>query len=89
MRRDHVPYDVWRKQGHINVTEGNVIHYAFIEKQIVELGKRFNIKEIGVDRWNATQMIQNLEDEGFTMVPIGTGLQGYVTADQGALQAAA
>lgn len=73
VRRDHVPYDVWRKQGHINVTEGNVIHYAFIEKQIVELGKRFNIKEIGVDRWNATQMIQNLEDEGFTMVPIGQG----------------
>ena len=73
VRRDHVPYDVWRKQGHINVTEGNVIHYAFIEKQIVELGKKFNIKEIGVDRWNATQMIQNLEDEGFTMVPIGQG----------------
>ena len=25
VRRDHVPYDVWRKQGHINVTEGNDI----------------------------------------------------------------
>lgn len=44
-----------------------------IEKYIKELGKKYNIKEIGVDRWNATQMIQNLEDEGFTMVPIGQG----------------
>ena len=73
VRRDHVPYDVWKKNGYINVTEGNVIHYSFIEKFIENLGKKFNIKEIGVDRWNATQMIQNLEDSGFTMVPIGQG----------------
>lgn len=73
VRRDHVPYDVWKKNGYINVTEGNVIHYSFIEKFIENLGKKFNIKEIGVDRWNATQMIQNLEDIGFTMVPIGQG----------------
>ncbi len=75
VRRDHVPYDVWRRQGYINVTEGNVIHYDFIEKMIIDLGKKFNIKEIGVDRWNATQMIQNLEAEGFTMVPIGQGMK--------------
>ncbi|MBQ3462427.1 MAG: hypothetical protein IJH36_04825, partial [Clostridia bacterium] len=75
VRRDHVPYDVWRKQGYLNVTEGNVIHYSFIEKFIEELGKKYNIKEIGVDRWNATQMIQNLEDLGFTMVPIGMGFK--------------
>ena len=73
VRRDHVPYDVWKQQGYLNVTEGNVIHYSFIEKYIKELGEKYNIKEIGVDRWNATQMIQNLEDEGFTMVPIGQG----------------
>ena len=75
VRRDHVPYDVWRKQGYLNVTEGNVIHYSFIERFIEELGKKYNIKEIGVDRWNATQMIQNLEDLGFTMVPIGMGFK--------------
>lgn len=74
-RRDHVPYDVWHKQGLINVTEGNVIHYSFIERFIEELGKKYHIKEIGVDRWNATQMIQNLEDMGFTMVPIGQGMK--------------
>lgn len=26
-----------------------------------------------MDRWNATQMIQNLEGEGFTIVPFGQG----------------
>lgn len=72
-RRDHVLYDVWKRQGYINTTEGNVIHYGFIEKYIENLGKLYNIKEIAVDRWNATQMIQNLEDLGFKMIPFGQG----------------
>lgn len=73
VRRDHVPYDVWEKQGLFRVTEGNVVHYARIERDIMELGKLYHILEIGVDRWNATQLIQNLEGEGFTMVPFGQG----------------
>ena len=68
-RRDHVLYDVWKRQGFINTTEGNVVHYGFIEKFIEDLGERYNIKEIAFDRWNATQMVQNLEDMGFTVVP--------------------
>lgn len=72
-RRDHVPYDVWAQQGFIMTTEGNVIHYGFIEKCIEEQAKLYDIREIAVDRWNATQMIQNLEDDGFAMVPFGQG----------------
>lgn len=74
-RRDHVLYDVWERQGYIHTTEGNVIHYGFIERFIEELGKKYHIKEIAYDRWNATQMVQNLEDEGFTMVPFGQGFK--------------
>lgn len=72
-RRDHVLYDVWKRQGYIQTTEGNVIHYGFIEKFIEDLGKIYNIREIAFDRWNATQMVQNLEDMGFTVVPFGQG----------------
>lgn len=75
VRRDHVPYDIWEKKGYINTTEGNVVHYAFIEKFIENLGKRFNIREIAFDRWGATQMVQNLEDMGFTVVPFGQGFK--------------
>ena len=39
VRRDHVPYDIWKHQGHLLTTEGNVIHYGFIEKFIEELGQ--------------------------------------------------
>lgn len=54
-------------------TEGNVIHYGYIENFIEELGTKYNIKEIAFDRWGAVQMTQNLEGMGFTVVPFGQG----------------
>ncbi len=73
VRRDHVMYDVWERQGFLQTTQGNVVHYGHIEQFIVNLGERFNIREIAYDRWNATMMVQSLEDDGFTMVPFGQG----------------
>ena len=73
VRRDHVPYDLWQRQGYLMTTEGNVVHYSFIENFIDELGTRFNIREIAFDRWGAVQMSQNLEGLGFTLVQFGQG----------------
>ena len=75
VRRDHVIYDQWERQGFIQTTEGNVVHYGAIEKFICELGERYNIREISYDRWNATMMVQTLEDDGFTMIPFGQGFR--------------
>lgn len=73
--RDHVNYDVWAKQGYIQTTEGNVVHYDFIEKFICDLGEKYNIREIAFDRWNATMFVQKLEGDGFNMVPFGQGFR--------------
>ena len=75
VRRDHVPYDIWQKQGYLKTTEGNVVHYGFIEVFIEELSTLYNIKEIAFDRWGAVQMTQNLEGLGFTVVPFGQGFK--------------
>ena len=74
-RRDKVPYRSWEQMGLFNVTEGNVIDYNAIEQKIIELGEIYHILEIGVDRWNATQLITNLQGDGFIMVPIGVGFK--------------
>ena len=79
VKANSVPYDVWEKQGYLLATEGNVIHYDFIEKFICDLAEKYHILEIAVDRWNATHMIQNLEDQGFTMVPFGQGFASMST----------
>ena len=75
VRRDHVPYDLWERQGTLMTTEGNVVHYGYIEKFIERLGEKFNIREIAFDRWGAVQMVQNLEGMGFTVVPFGQGFK--------------
>ena len=75
VRRDHVPYDIWKKQGYLETTEGNVIHYGYIEQFIDDLGKKYNIREIAFDRWGAVQMVQNLGGLGFTVVPFGQGFK--------------
>lgn len=72
-RRDHVPYDIWKQQGFLHTTDGNVVHYGFIEEFIETLGTQYNIREIAFDRWGAVQMTQNLEGLGFTVVPFGQG----------------
>ena len=79
VNRDHVPYDLWERQGFLQTTEGNVVHYGYIEKFIENLGERFNIREIAFDRWGAVQMVQNLEGMGFTVVPFGQGFKDMST----------
>ena len=75
VKRDHVIYDVWAQQGYLQTTEGNVVHYGYIESFIEELGTKYDIREIAYDRWGAVQMTQNLEGMGFTVVPFGQGFK--------------
>lgn len=70
---DRVPYVEWEKEGYIEQTDGNVIDYDTIRARINELGERFQIKEIAIDRWNATQLSTQLDGDGFKMIPFGQG----------------
>ena len=75
VNRDHVPYDLWNRQGFLETTEGNVVHYGYIEKFIEKLGEKYQISEIAFDRWGAVQMVQNLEGMGFKVIPFGQGFK--------------
>lgn len=74
-RRDKVPYDIWASQGLLHTTPGNQVDYAFLKKTVRDLSRLYDIREIAYDRWNATPVIQDLQAEGMTMVPIGQGYQ--------------
>lgn len=72
-KKDKVPYSVWQKKGYIEMTEGNVIDYKTIRYRILKYTEIFNIREIAYDRWGATQLVQELEEEGMQIVPFGQG----------------
>ena len=71
--RDRVPYDSWKKNGFIETTPGAVIDYEFIRAKINELAEKYHIKEIAIDRWNATQLSTQLSADGFEMIGFGQG----------------
>jgi phage terminase large subunit-like protein len=75
VKRDRVPYDVWKRNDLLTLTDGNVIDYDAIRAKVQELGEQFNIREIAFDRWNATQVTTQLAGDGYTMVPFGQGFQ--------------
>ena len=72
-RRDRVPYDVWRDQGFLVATPGNATDFAFIEREIVDLAARFDLREVAYDRTFAGEIVQNLQDEGVKLVEFGQG----------------
>jgi len=77
--RDKVNYLNWVKSGDIRETEGAGIDYSKIRKDIVEdIGQKFPIVKLGMDRWNATQLAQQLADDGLNVVWRG---QGYKDMD--------
>ena len=72
-RKDKVPYLEWASQGHIQLTEGDVQDYDFIRKKINDIGQEYMIKEICYDRWNSSQLVIQLQDDGANMSPFGMG----------------
>jgi phage terminase large subunit-like protein len=76
-RRDRVPYPQWIREGHIEATPGNVIDYEFIEHRIVEVAKRYKLRELAADPWNATGTLQRLQEKhGIKVVEMR---QGFVS----------
>lgn len=71
--RDRVPYPEWMRDGFIEQTEGNITDYDYIRERIRELAGIYDIAEIGYDRWNATQLVTQLVEDGAQMVPVGQG----------------
>lgn len=48
--RDRVPYDLWARQGHLNLTDGNVGHYAHNEQTIQRISEKFDLWKVAFDR---------------------------------------
>ena len=76
-KTDRMPYALWRDQGWLTTTPGEVIDDRFISKYIDDEIKRnkYNAKMCGYDMYNATQFANVMSDDyGYTMVVIRQGI---------------
>lgn len=76
VRRDRVPYDVWERQGLFTLTEGAVIDYRVIRSTVNEAADEFQIEQLAFDRWNSSDIVRNLEEDGFLLGKVGQGFAG-------------
>lgn len=74
VKRDRVPYDLWEREGLFNLTaNGRIIDYDVIREKVREMAEIYTFTEIVFDRWNSSDLVRNLETDGFTMIKCGQG----------------
>ena len=68
----------WAKEGWITLTEGSMIDLNQIEDELREDMECFNnIRAIGYDPWQATQMAGNLLEEGAPMIEVRPNVPNF------------
>lgn len=72
-QKDRVPYQTWARQELIEMTDGDGVDYDVIRERIKEIGETVNIRKIGADRWNASQLLNQLMGDGFDVELFGQG----------------
>ena len=72
-RQDDVDYRAWARAGHLTLQPGDVLDQRLIKEDIQKLAAMYRIKEIAFDRWNASQLSVELQEEGASLVSVGMG----------------
>ena len=75
-KRDKVPYALWARQGWLTKTPGEVTDYDFIRHDLYEMFEDFKLMGLAIDRWNATQLAVQLQNEDLPVKLMG---QGYAS----------
>jgi len=68
-----INYDHWIRSGHVRVTPGNVTDYEHIKQDIIAICDHYKVRKIAYDRWNSSQLVIDLQNEGVEMAPFGQG----------------
>jgi len=74
VEKDRVPYDQWVREGLIQTTPGNVTDQEFIRVAIGDLAGEYEIRQLGVDPWNAQQLLVQLAEDGHNVVQYRQGM---------------
>lgn len=79
-KRDHVPFDVWSREGLIDTQSARTIDYGRIAERIIECLNNYEVLGIGFDRYRMKYLRSELRDRGYEwpddssfLQPIGQG----------------
>ena len=78
--KDHVAYDRWVNEKHLNATPGNAIDYDFIQSTIEQAAMKYNLVVVAADPWNIHMLQQQLVKKGIEVVVIPQTMAGMSPA---------
>lgn len=70
-------YQGWHAGGWLEATPGNVIDFDYIEDEIEEISKQYEIQEVAYDPFQATQFSVHMLERGFPMVEFGATVKNF------------
>lgn len=71
-------YQMWHRQGFLEITPGNCIDFAFVKAKILEDAQRFQLIDMNIDRlFQAHQLSMELIDEGIAVCGMGMGYLSF------------
>lgn len=76
------PYSSWVSSGLLKTTPGDVVDYNIIETDVLAICEQFKVQLVAYDRWNATQLVNNLITKGLPMIEFIQGTKSYHPAMQ-------
>ena len=62
-RKENVNFLAWVESGVITATPGATVDYDFIVRDALAAAERYNLRGVGFDRWQARNVIQQIEEE--------------------------
>lgn len=62
--RDHIPYVLWRDQGHLEAKPGKTIDYEWVARKIAELHAAFRFASLKFDRYRIYDLLRELDKLG-------------------------
>lgn len=71
--KNQVPYDAWARECWLSLTPGNVTDYGFIRKTLNDIAALVNLRAVAFDRWNSSQLVNDLMEDGIEMLSMGQG----------------
>jgi phage terminase large subunit-like protein len=64
-KKDGANYVAWEKAGYLTLLDGDVIDYDYIYEDILQIDKDLDLEELVFDKWNARQLINNLDKQTY------------------------
>ena len=74
-QENQAPYLDWARTGHMHLTPGERVDYGAVEAFILEATKKYAVREIAFDPFNAFSTVANLLTQGVLMIEQRQGYQ--------------